>query len=165
MNMRIALALLLVMSVAGCRAPSGPPLNDDTIVTSQVNGMTLTHRYVVTPPTEFKPVNEANRALYPASLMSRPDYGGKLIRQLQTGKTYIVLGQVEHFWLALADEDNQEQLIGYVPMRAVVKSALYEATVRKQTPRLKARQKTTCVNVDGTSKACKNASSGTWILD
>lgn len=165
MTMRFALALLFVIGVTGCRAPSGPPLNDDTIVTSQVNGITLTHRYVVTPPVEFKPVNEENRALYPASLMSRPDYGGKLIRQLQTGKTYIVLGQVEHLWLALADADNKEQLIGYVPKRAVVKSALYDATVRKQTPRPRARQKTTCVNVDGNSKACKNAGSGTWILD
>ena len=165
MTMRFALALLFVIGVTGCRAPSGPPLNDDTIVTSQVNGITLTHRYVVTPPAEFKPVNEENRALYPASLMSRPDYGGKLIRQLQTGKTYIVLGQVEHLWLALADEDNKEQLIGYVPKRAVVKSALYDATVRKQTPRPRARQKTTCVNVDGNSKACKNAGSSTWILD
>lgn len=164
MNMRIALALLFVVGVAGCRAPSGPPLTDDTIVTSQVNGITLSHRYAVTAPTEFKPVNEVSRALYPASLMSRPDYGGKLIRQLETGKTYVVIGQVEHFWLALADE-GQEQLIGYVPMRAVVKSALYEETVRKQTPRPKARKKATCVNVDSNSKACKNANSGTWILD
>lgn len=35
-------------------------------------------------------------AMYPASLMSRPDYGGKVIRTLETGKTYVVLGQVEH---------------------------------------------------------------------
>ncbi|WP_437888986.1 SH3 domain-containing protein [Phytobacter sp. V91] len=164
MKMRNVLALLFVFALSACKAPPPPAPTDDTLVTSEVNGVTLTHRYAVKAPTEFTPINENYRALYPASLMSQPDYGGKLVRQLENGKTYVVLGQVEHFWMALAEE-GQEELIGYVPMRAVVKSALYEETVRKQTPRLKPRQKQTCVNVDGSSKACKNKTSGTWILD
>ncbi|VYU77647.1 hypothetical protein [Metakosakonia massiliensis] len=164
MKMRNVLAFLFVFAVAGCKGPSAPPVTDDTIVQSEVNGVTLTHRYAVKPPKEFQPIKENYRALYPASLMTQPDYGGKMIRQLQAGKTYVVLGQVEHFWMALADE-GQEELIGYVPMRAVVKSELYDKTVREQTPRLKQRKKQTCVTVDGSSKACKNSNSGTWILD
>jgi hypothetical protein len=78
MKMRVLFSLLFVMAVAGCKAPQKPVINDDTIETSQVNGVTLTHRHAVTPPTEFNPVNEPYRAMYPASLMSRPDFGGKL---------------------------------------------------------------------------------------
>ena len=118
----------------------------------------------MTPPTEITPVNEPYRAKYPASLMSRPDFGGKVIRTLDTGKTYVVLGQVEHYWMALADEGN-EQLIGYVPMRAVIKADQYDAAVRKQAIRHKTRKKATCVDVDGNSKACKDSANGTWILN
>lgn len=164
MKMRTLLSVLFVFAVVGCKAPQKPALTDDTIVTSQVNGVTLTHRYAVSPPAEFTPVNVSYRALYPASLMSRPDFGGKVIRTLETGKTYEVLGQVEHFWMALADEGKAE-LIGYVPMRAVVKADQYDATVRKQAIRPKARKKATCVNVDGSGKACKDSNNGTWILD
>ncbi|HGP4138982.1 TPA: SH3 domain-containing protein [Enterobacter roggenkampii] len=164
MKMRVLFSLLFVMAVAGCKAPQKPVINDDTIETSQVNGVTLTHRHAVTPPTEFTPVNEPYRAMYPASLMSRPDFGGKVIRTLDTGKTYVVLGQVEHYWMALADEGN-EQLIGYVPMRAVIKADQYDAAVRKQAIRHKTRKKVTCVDVDGNSKACKDSANGTWILN
>ncbi|HHA1913517.1 MULTISPECIES: SH3 domain-containing protein [Enterobacter] len=164
MKMRVLFSLLFVMAVAGCKAPQKPVINDDTIETSQVNGVTLTHRHAVTPPTEFTPVNAPYRAMYPASLMSRPDFGGKVIRNLETGKTYVVLGQVEHYWMALADEGN-EQLIGYVPMRAVIKADQYDAAVRKQAIRPKARKKATCVDVDGNSKACKDSANGTWILN
>ena len=76
----------------------------------------------------------------------------------------MVLGQVEHYWMALANEGN-DQLIGYVPMRAVIKADQYEATVRKQAIRPKARKKATCVDVDGNSKACKDSANGTWILN
>lgn len=86
MKLRVLLSLLFVMAVAGCKAPQKPAITDDTIVTSQVNGITLTHRHAVTPPAEFTQVNEPYRAMYPASLMSRPDYGGKVIRTLETGK-------------------------------------------------------------------------------
>lgn len=164
MKMRVLFSLLFVMAVAGCKAPQKPVINDDTIETSQVNGVTLTHRHAVTPPTEFTPVNVPYRAMYPASLMSRPDFGGKVIRTLDTGKTYVVLGQVEHYWMALADEGN-DQLIGYVPMRAVIKADQYEAAVRKQAIRPKVRKKATCVDVDGNSKACKDSANGTWILN
>lgn len=75
-----------------------------------------------------------------------------------------MLGQVEHYWMALADEGN-DQLIGYVPMRAVIKADQYEATVRKQAIRPKVRKKATCVDVDGNSKACKDSANGTWILN
>jgi len=164
MKMRVLYSLLVVMAVAGCKAPQKPVINDDTIETSQVNGVTLTHRHAVTPPTEFTPVNAPYRAMYPASLMSRPDFGGKVIRTLDTGKTYVVLGQVEHYWMALADEGN-DQLIGYVPMRAVIKADQYEAAVRKQAIRPKVRKKATCVDVDGNSKACKDSANGPWILN
>ncbi|MGG5964152.1 SH3 domain-containing protein [Salmonella enterica] len=162
MKMRVMLAFLFVTVVSGCKAP--PQITDDTIVSSQVNGVTLKHRYIVVPPSEFTPVNTAYRALYPALLMSRPDFGGKVIRQLETGKTYVVLGTVEHAWMALADE-GQDELVGYVPMRAVVRSELYDETVRRQTPRRVVRKKNICVNVDGKSKACKNTKNGAWILN
>ncbi|MGP3591607.1 hypothetical protein [Vagococcus sp. WN89Y] len=164
MNMRMVLALLVVVSVSACVPRNQPAPSDDTIVTSEVNGVTLTHRYIVQPPKEFEPVKQDYRALYPASLMSTPDFGGKVIRQLDAGKTYVVLGQVEHFWMALADE-GQEELIGYVPMRAVVKSELYEKTLRQDRKRYVPPKKQTCVSVDGSGKACKNAKSGTWIID
>lgn len=86
MKLRVLLSLLFVMAVAGCKAPQKPAITDDTIVTSQVNGITLTHRHAVTPPAEFTQVNEPYRAMYPASLMSRPDYGGKVIRTLEPAK-------------------------------------------------------------------------------
>lgn len=164
MKMRSILALIFVVAVAGCKSPEAPTVNDDTIVSSDVNGVTLVHRHAVSAPAQFKSVNEEYRALYPASVMSRPDFGGKVIRTLNAGQPYMALGQVENDWLALADA-GKEELIGYVPARAAVKSELYEQTVRKQTPRPKVRKKATCVNVDGNSKACKNTKNGTWILD
>lgn len=164
--MRSVLVLVVALVLSGCMGSKHPPMTDDTIVTSQVNGITLTHRYAVTPPQEFTPVNEDYRALYPASLMSRPDFGGKVIRQLDNGATYKVLGKVENAWMALADE-GKDELIGYVPTRAVVKSEQYDATVRRDRPRPRraSSKKDTCVAVDGNSKACKSATSGTWIID
>ncbi|XTZ40148.1 SH3 domain-containing protein [Salmonella enterica] len=163
MNMRMVLALAFILGLSACKAPPKPAPSDDTIVTSEVNGVTLTHRYAVHPPKEFTEVKQDYRALYPASVMSQPDFGGKVIRQLEAGKTYVVMGQVEHFWMALADE-GKEEVIGYVPMRAVVKSELYEKTLREDRRKV-VRKKQTCVAVDGSSKACKNANSGTWIID
>lgn len=164
MKLRNLLALLVVTSVVGCKAPP-PTMADDTIVTSVVNGVTLTHRYAVSPPAEFAAINDDYRALYPGSIMSKPDFGGKVQGQLETGQTYNVLGQVEHAWLAIADKD-QQILLGYVPMRALVKSELYAQTLKKDRPRpRRAAKKTTCVAVDDASKACQNAHSGTWIID
>lgn len=164
MKLRNLLALLVVTSVVGCKAPP-PTMTDDTIVTSVVNGVTLTHRYAVSPPAEFTAIDADYRALYPGSILSKPDFGGKVIGQLENGQTYRVLGQVEHSWLAIAEKDKQ-QLTGYVPMRALVKSELYAQTLKKDRPRpRKAAKKTTCVAVDNASKACQNANSGTWIID
>ncbi len=164
MKLRNLLILAVVATVVGCKAPP-PKMTDDTIVTSEVNGVTLTHRYAVSAPLEFTPVNASYRALYPGSIMSKPDFGGKVVSTLENGQTYTVLGQVEHNWLAIAEQDKQEML-GYVPTRAVVKSELYAQTLKKDRPRpRKAAKKTTCVAVDDASKACQNANSGTWIID
>ncbi|BAN98255.1 type VI secretion system-associated hypothetical protein [Plautia stali symbiont] len=60
------------------------------------------------------------------------------------------------------------QLIGYVPFRAVVKSALYEQTIKADQPKRRARassKKKTCVAVDGDRKACQNSNSGNWIIN
>ena len=62
MKLSVLLSLLFVMAVAGCKAPQKPAITDDTIVTSQVNGITLKHRHAVTPPAEFTQVNEPYRA-------------------------------------------------------------------------------------------------------
>ncbi|BCG09183.1 MULTISPECIES: SH3 domain-containing protein [Buttiauxella] len=164
MKLRSLLILAVVATVVGCKAPP-PKMTDDTIVTSEINGVTLTHRYAVAAPTEFTPVNASYRALYPGSIMSKPDFGGKVISTLENGQSYTVLGQVEHNWLAIAELDKTEML-GYVPMRALVKSELYAQTLKKDRPRpRKAAKKTTCVAVDDASKACQNANSGTWIID
>ncbi|MCX0501434.1 SH3 domain-containing protein [Erwinia billingiae] len=163
-KIRIALSLLFVLTVAGCKAPP-PAMTDDTIVSSTVDGVTLTYRHAVQPPTSFTPVNEEYRALYDASVMNRPDFGGKLVSNLENGKPYTVLGSVENNWFAIA-EQGQEQLIGYVPLRAVVKSALYDKTVKADSrrKRVRAATKKTCVAA-GDSKACQNSNSGTWIID
>ncbi|MDU5453676.1 SH3 domain-containing protein [Pseudescherichia vulneris] len=164
MKLRGLLLLLMVTVVVGCKAPP-PKMTDDTLVTSQVNGVTLTHRYAVSPPSTFTPVNEAYRALYPGSILSTPAYGGKVLGQLKNGDTYTVLGEVDNAWLAIAEQDN-EQLIGYVPPRALVKSALYEQTLKNDRRRPKrAAKKATCVAVDDSSKACQKGDSGTWIID
>ncbi|MFK3704732.1 SH3 domain-containing protein [Klebsiella sp. NPDC088457] len=164
MKMRMFVAAIIAVGLAGCEAPPKPQITDDTIETSQINGVTLTHRHIVVPPTEFTPINAAYRALYSAAVMSRPGYGGKVIVQLVPGANYIALGQAEGSWIALAN-DGQTDLIGYAPANAVVKSELYDKTINEQSKRPKARKKATCVNVDGNTKACKNGNNGTWILD
>lgn len=164
MKIRIALSLLFVLAVTGCKTPP-PAVTDDTIVSSTVDGVKLTYRHAVQPPVSFTPVNEEYRALYNASVMTRPDFGGKLVSYLDNGKPYTVLGTVENNWFALA-EQGQDQLIGYVPMRAVVKSDLYDKTVKADSrrKRVRAPAKKTCVAA-GDSKACQNSNSGTWIID
>jgi hypothetical protein len=168
-KIQIALGLLLVLGVAGCK--SSPPVTDDTLVSSTVDGVVLTYRHAITPPKTFTPINEEYRALYNASVMSRPDFGGKLVRQLENGQSYTVLGSVENNWFAIAEKD-QDQLIGYVPLRAVVKSGLYNKTIKADRRRKRTRpapaapvKKKNCVAVDGNSKACQNSNSGTWIID
>ncbi|WP_297196346.1 SH3 domain-containing protein [uncultured Pluralibacter sp.] len=166
MKMKMLLAAAITVGLVGCQAPK-PKITDDTIETSQVDGVTLTHRHIVKPPTEFAPINQTYRALYSASVMNQPGYGGKPLSELQTGQSYTALGKVDGGWIALAD-DGEEQLIGYAPANAVVKSELYDKTVRDQSRRAKKvvrKKAATCVSVDGNTKACQNGNSGTWILN
>lgn len=164
MKISLALTLLAVLTVAGCKAPP-PPLTDDTLVTSEVEGVKLVHRNAVSAPQTFTAMNETYRALYNASVMTTPSFGGKIVRYLENGKSFEVLGQVENSWLAIADEP-EGQLIGYVPLKSGVSIEKYEATVRNDRPR--PRRTTTkqqvCVDVGGASKACRN-DNATWILD
>ncbi|AIR85784.1 MULTISPECIES: hypothetical protein [Erwiniaceae] len=186
-NLRIALSLLFVFAMAGCKAP--PQITDDMLETSTVDGVALVHRHAVVPPAQFSPINETYRALYPTSVMTRPDFGGKVVTTLETGGTYTVLGTVENNWLAIgelaqqaeaAPADGQKttdakaaaapaaaQLTGYVPFRALVKSDLYDQTLKADQPkrRVRSAKKKTCVSVDGDSKACQNGNSGTWIIN
>lgn len=162
MNKSLVLTLLAVLTLAGCKAPT-PPVTDDTLVTSEVNGVKLVHRNAVAAPAEFTPVNESFRALYAASVMTTPDFGGKVVRYLDNAKPFEVLGRVEHSWLAVADEPNG-QLIGYIPPKAGVESSRYDATVRSDRPRPR-RNKQVCVAVGGASKACRTNDTATWILD
>ncbi|WP_390902510.1 SH3 domain-containing protein [Winslowiella toletana] len=163
-KIRIALTLLAVLVVAGCQAPP-PPLTDDSLVTSEVAGVTLTHRYAVQAPQKFKPVNQTWRALYKSSVMTTPDYSGKIVGYLDSGKPFTVLGTVENHWLAIADE-GQQQLVGYVPLKAGVPSERYDATVQSDRPRpRKAARQQVCVDVGGDSKACRSKDTATWILD
>ena len=163
MKIRFALTLIAVMTIAGCKSPP-PPVNDDTLVSSTVDGVTLVHRHAVSAPGEFKPVNETWRALYDASVMTTPSYGGNVVRHLENGKPFQVLGKVENNWLAIAEPDDT-QLIGYVPLKAGVPSARYAETLRNDRPRPRRASKQVCVDVGGTSKACRNANTATWILD
>ncbi|HAL7767910.1 TPA: SH3 domain-containing protein [Escherichia coli] len=160
----VFLAAIMAVSLVGCKAPVKLQVTDDTIETTQVNGVNLTHRHLVVPPTEFTPINAEYRALYSASVLNQAGYGGKVIAQLVPGASYIALGQAQDGWIALANE-GQGNLIGYAPANAVVKSELYYKTVLEQSKRPKLRKKATCVSVDGNTKACKNDNNGTWILD
>ncbi len=169
MKIRITLVCLVVAAISGCQAPAPKPsITDDTIVSSEVNGTTLTHRHAVTAPRQFKPINKEYRALYGAAVMSTPGFGGTEIRRLQSGATYNVLGQVENFWMAIAERGRGEML-GYVPLRSVVPSERYEQTIRRPRPAHRAApkkvKKDNCVAVGSSSTACRNADSGTWIID
>ncbi|MDF2785619.1 MAG: hypothetical protein K0S95_2154 [Pantoea eucrina] len=158
----LMLTLLATLTLAGCKTPP-PALTEDTLVTSTVNGVTLTHRYAVAAPAEFTPVNASWRALYAASVMTTPDYGGKVVRYLDNAQRFEVLGRVEHNWLAIAEEP-EGQLIGYIPPKAAVESSRYDATLRSDRPRSR-RAKQVCVAVGGASKACRTTDTATWILD
>lgn len=163
MKISSALFLLVVVTLTGCKmAPSQP--DDDTLVTSTVNGAPLVHRYAVQAPDAMTPVNQQYRALYNASVMTRPDFGGKVVRYLDNGKPFLVLGEVNH-WLAIGGESEQaQQLIGYVPAKAGVKSELYDRTLRNDRPRPRKASKKVCVDVGGQNKACRSGDTATWIL-
>lgn len=78
---RITLTLLTALTLAGCSTPPPPPpaLNNDAIVSSEVNGVTLQHRAAVSAPKQFKPIGEEYRSLYAASIMSSPNYTGTAV--------------------------------------------------------------------------------------
>lgn len=162
MNKSLVLTLFAVLTLAGCKTPP-PSVTDDTLVTSEVNGVKLVHRHAVAAPGEFTPINASYRALYAASVMTTPDYGGKVVRYLDNAQSFQVLGRVEHSWLAIADEPDG-QLIGYIPPKAGVESTRYDATLRSDRPRPR-RSKQICVAVGGASKACRANDTATWILD
>jgi len=161
-NKSLVLTLFAVLTLAGCKTPP-PSVTDDTLVTSEVNGVKLVHRHAVAAPGEFTPINASYRALYAASVMTTPDYGGKVVRYLDNAQSFQVLGRVEHSWLAIADEPDG-QLIGYIPPKAGVESTRYDATLRSDRPRPR-RSKQICVAVGGASKACRANDTATWILD
>ncbi|MDZ7278153.1 SH3 domain-containing protein [Pantoea eucrina] len=161
-NKSLVLTLFAVLTLAGCKTPP-PSVTDDTLVTSEVNGVKLVHRHAVAAPGEFTPINASYRALYAASVMTTPDYGGKVVRYLDNAQSFQVLGRVEHSWLAIADEPDG-QLIGYIPPKAGVESTRYDATLRSDRPRPR-RAKQVCVAVGGASKACRANDTATWILD
>lgn len=61
--------------------------------------------------------------------MSKPDFGGNVVKNLDNGQTFTVLGMVENNWLAIADS-GQKQLLGYIQPRAGVQSDLYDQTLK-----------------------------------
>lgn len=153
--------LLVALILSACHSRQGPPITDDTLMTTEVGGVVLTYRHAIQPPISFTHINEEYRALYKASVMSRSDYGGNVVRYLDNSQTFTVLGVVENEWLAIA-ETGDTQLIGYIPPKAGVRSELYEATVKAD--RFRPARKSVCVKVDGNSKACRDNSTATWIL-
>ena len=159
MNKKI-LSLSLLFALAGCQAPKPPVPTDDTIVSSTVSGVKLTYRHVVQPPAELHPLNLDYRALYNTSVMSSPNYSGKLIKYLSNGQHFMVLGIVDKEWLAVSDQPDK-QLIGYVPLKAGVESSLYDGVVNPARRRAAPRQ---CVKVNGDTQACRQGVSATWVI-
>ncbi|WP_371328491.1 SH3 domain-containing protein [Pantoea sp. 1.19] len=162
-KIRAACILVSILALASCKTAPPPP-TDDTLITSEVDGVTLLHRYAIQPPAQFTPVNGDYRALYTASVMSRPDFGGSVVQQLENGAHYRLLGEVENQWYAVADA-GASQLLGYVPRKALVSSDRYAATLRSDRPRPRRAVKKECVDVGGQSKACRSHASSTWILE
>lgn len=154
-----AIATLLVLITAGCKSP--PPVDPNPIETTTVNGVALVHRHSVQAPWQFTPVNAEYRALYNASVISKPDFSGDRVKYLTAGQSLTVLGLVENQWLAIAGDDNK-QLIGYIQFRAAVPADRYEDTIKVPEPKRRV-QKKQCVGV-GTGQACRNSKSGTWVI-
>ncbi|WP_369790246.1 SH3 domain-containing protein [Rouxiella sp. WC2420] len=158
--MKKIITLACLFALAGCQAPKPSAATDDTLVSSTVDGVSLTYRHVVQPPKNFTPLNLNYRALYTASVMSNASYGGKLIKYVKNGEQFEVLGIAESNWLAISDRPDH-QLIGYMPLQAAVKSDLYEGVIAQPRRRSGATQ---CVKVDGGTQACRQGSSATWVI-
>lgn len=137
MKTRITLTLLTALTLAGCSTPPPPPpaLNNDAIVSSEVNGVTLKHRAAVSAPKQFKPIGEEYRSLYAASIMSSPDYTGTAVGSLDNAAAFYALGEVENNWLAISAIRGGD-LVGYIQANAGVPEALQiDAAQRSAAPR------------------------------
>ena len=134
--------------------PPPPALNNDAIVSSEVNGVTLQHRAAVSAPKQFKPIGEEYRSLYAASIMSSPNYTGTAVGSLDNAAAFYALGEVENSWLAISAIRGGD-LVGYIQANAGVPEARYKSTLRKDLPRRARAAKQDCVKVGGDSKACK----------
>ncbi|HEI8866193.1 type VI secretion system accessory protein TagV [Serratia sp. AKBS12] len=165
MKIRITMTLLSALVLAGCSTPPPPPpvINNDTLVTSEVNGVQLQHRVAVSAPKQFTPINEEYRSLYAASVMSQPGYNGEIVSQLDNAAPFYALGAVEGDWLAIS-AIRGGNLIGYIQRNAGVPEKKYKSALRKDLPRRARAAKQDCVKVGGDSKACKDANSATWII-
>ncbi len=192
MKIRISLLLLSVLLISACGQGSKTAITDDTVVRNKVDGVTLIHRAIISPPTKFQSINQPYRSLYTTSIMSKPSYEGKILGKLENAHPYFVLGSVDNKWLAITTKSGG-QLIGYVHENAGVAESRYKEVVRqdrsrraytnnhtktnqkaKVSTKAKTNTKTNvkpqksagnCVTVGGNSKACKDAKSDTWIIE
>lgn len=129
MKTRITLTLLTALTLAGCSSPPPPPpaLDNDAIVSSEVNGVKLQHRAAVAAPKQFKPIGEEYRSLYAASIMSSPGYNGSAVGSLDNAAAFYALGEVENNWLAISAIRDGD-LIGYIQKNAGVPEARYKSS-------------------------------------
>lgn len=168
MKIRISLLLFSTLQLSACALRPGLVITDDTLVSHKVNGETLLHRAIISPPEQFEPINAQYRSLYSASIMSKPSYNGKVLSQLENASPFIALGEVENKWLAIAMVKGGE-LVGYIQSNAGVAESKYRATVRKDRPRARrtkaAKRAGNCVAIGDNSQACKDTKSDTWILE
>ncbi len=135
---RITLTLLTALTLAGCSTPPPPPpaLNNDAIVSSEVNGVTLQHRAAVSAPKQFKPIGEEYRSLYAASIMSSPNYTGTAVGSLDNAAAFYALGEVENNWLAISAIRGGDLVGVYPGQRRRTGSALQiDAAQRSAAPR------------------------------
>lgn len=165
MKIRILLLLLSTLLLSACAPRSDIVITDDTLVSHKINGVTLTHRAIISPPEQFQPINEQYRSLYSASIMSKPSYNGKVLGNLENAAPFFVLGEVENKWLAISLE-HEGELVGYILSNAGVVESEYRAALLKDRPRVRrARSADNCVTVGNNGKACKDTKSDTWILE
>lgn len=132
MKLSIAITLPAALSLSGCRAPP-TPVADETIVTSEVGGLKLTHRHAIQSPHSFTSITDNYRALYVASVLTSPGFGGEIVRHRENGKRFTLLGIVRDHWLAVAEVD-QPKLIGYIPFNAGVKNNFYKDALKDERP-------------------------------
>ncbi|WP_413480926.1 type VI secretion system accessory protein TagV [Serratia proteamaculans] len=165
MKTRITLTLLTALTLAGCSTPPPPPpvLDNNALISSEVDGVKLQHRVAITAPQQFKPIGKEYRSLYAASIMSSPGYNGTPVGSLDNAAAFYALGEVENHWLAISAVDGGD-LMGYIQTNAGVPATRYKSTLRKDLPRRTRTAPQDCVKVGGDSKACKSAGSATWIL-